>query len=60
MFSYSNKLRVIYMKLLEWKTLRDKGNNSMFYYFSTKQHIEGKKQNRLRVYRITNKMLVEK
>lgn len=38
MLSYLNKLRVIYMKLLEWKIIRDKGNNSMFYYFSTKKH----------------------
>lgn len=34
MFSYSNKLRVIYMKLLKWKITQDKENNSMFY-FST-------------------------
>jgi len=58
MFSYSNKLRVIYMKLLKRKIIQDKENNSMFY-FST--NIVGRNTEcRLWVYRITNKVLVEK
>lgn len=30
------------MKLLEWKIIRNKGNNSMFYYFSAKKHSIGR------------------
>lgn len=46
------------MKLLKWKIIQDKENNSMFYFFT---NLVGRNtEYRLWVYRITNKVLAEK